>query len=148
VSPDPRKRVRLNIALYVVVLLVACACVVGGVVTWRTKSVRADAAADQERYGDVLASARAEAEAFINIRYDDAQESIDDVVAGATGFRLPEGVYETLAGLVLTRLGRIPEVGVEVRIDGWRVTVMLMDRHRIAELRLSRVVDGLPEVPA
>ena len=27
----------------------------------------------------------AEAEAFINIRYDDAQASIDDVVAGATG---------------------------------------------------------------
>jgi CBS domain containing-hemolysin-like protein len=72
----------------------------------------------------------------------------DDEVAGATGFRMPEGDYETLAGLVLTRLGRIPEVGDEVRIDGWRVTVMLMDRHRIAELRLSRVVDVPPEVPA
>ncbi len=85
VSPDPRKRVRLNIALYVVVLLVACACVVGGVLAWRTQSDRADAAAEQERYGDVLAAARAEAEAFINIRYDDAQASIDEVVAGATG---------------------------------------------------------------
>ena len=85
VSPDLRKRVRLNIALYVVVLLVACACVVGGVLTWRTQSDRADAAAEQERYGDVMAAARAEAEAFINIRYDDAQASIDDVVAGATG---------------------------------------------------------------
>ncbi len=85
VSPDPRKRVRLNIALYVAVLLVACACVVGGVLTWRTQNDRADAAAEQERYGDVMAAARAEAEAFINIRYDDAQASIDDVVAGATG---------------------------------------------------------------
>jgi len=85
VSPDPRKRVRLNIALYVVVLLVACACVVGGVVAWRTQSDRADDATEQERYGDVVASARAEAEAFINIRYDDAQASIDEVVAGATG---------------------------------------------------------------
>ncbi|HEY3753157.1 MAG TPA: transporter associated domain-containing protein, partial [Pseudonocardiaceae bacterium] len=53
-----------------------------------------------------------------------------------------EGEYETLAGLVLARLGRIPEVADEVRVDGWRVTVMLMDKHRIAELRLSRVVDN------
>jgi CBS domain containing-hemolysin-like protein len=69
----------------------------------------------------------------------------DDEVAEATGFRMPEGDYETLAGLVLARLGEIPEVGDEVRIDGWRITVMLMDRHRIAELRLSRVVDGQQE---
>jgi CBS domain containing-hemolysin-like protein len=66
----------------------------------------------------------------------------DDEVADATGFRMPEGEYETLAGLVLARLGRIPEVGDEVRVDGWRITVMLMDRHRIAQLRLSTVVDG------
>jgi CBS domain containing-hemolysin-like protein len=65
----------------------------------------------------------------------------DDEVAEATGFRMPEGEYETLAGLVLAQLGRIPEVGDEVRVDGWRITVMSMDRHRIAELRLSTVVD-------
>jgi Mce-associated membrane protein len=33
----------------------------------------------------VLTAARTEAEAFINIRYDDAEASIDEVVAGATG---------------------------------------------------------------
>ncbi len=66
----------------------------------------------------------------------------DDELADATGFRMPEGDYETLAGLVLTRLGRIPEVNDEVRIDGWRITVMRMDRHRVAELRVARI----PEV--
>ncbi|MEU7477975.1 hemolysin family protein [Lentzea sp. NPDC042327] len=60
----------------------------------------------------------------------------DDEVAEATGFRMPDGDYETLAGLVLTRLGRIPDVGDEIRVDGWRVTVMRMDRHRVAELRV------------
>jgi len=60
----------------------------------------------------------------------------DDEVAEATGFRMPEGDYETLAGLVLARLGRIPDVGDEIRVDGWRVTVMRMDRHRVAELRV------------
>jgi CBS domain containing-hemolysin-like protein len=63
----------------------------------------------------------------------------DDELADATGFRMPSGDYETLAGLVLARLGRIPEVNDEVRIDGWRITVMAMDRHRVAELRVARV---------
>ncbi|MCG8921984.1 hemolysin family protein [Lentzea sp. CC55] len=60
----------------------------------------------------------------------------DDEVAEATGFHMPEGDYETLAGLVLARLGRIPDVGDEIRVDGWRVTVMRMDKHRVADLRV------------
>lgn len=67
----------------------------------------------------------------------------DDEVAEATGFRMPDGEYETLAGMLVAHLGRIPDVGDEVKIDGWRVTVMRMDRHRVAELRLTRRgVDG------
>ncbi|SDC18555.1 hemolysin family protein [Actinokineospora iranica] len=62
-----------------------------------------------------------------------------DELAEATGFRMPDGEYETVAGLVLTQLGRIPEVNDEIRVDGWRVTVMRMDRHRVAELRVARV---------
>jgi CBS domain containing-hemolysin-like protein len=62
----------------------------------------------------------------------------DDEVADATGFQMPSGAYETLAGLVLTRLGRIPDVGEDVTVDGWRLTVMRKDRNRIAELRLAR----------
>lgn len=61
-----------------------------------------------------------------------------DEVAEATGFRMPEGEYETLAGLVLDRCGRIPSVGDEVRVDGWRLTVMRMDRKRVAELRVAK----------
>ena len=83
-SPGPRSRV-LNIVLYAAVLLVACGCVVLGVKAWQTHGERADDQAEQERYGDVLESARNEAEAFINIRYDKAQDSIDAVAAGATG---------------------------------------------------------------
>ncbi|MDQ3987903.1 MAG: hemolysin family protein [Actinomycetota bacterium] len=61
----------------------------------------------------------------------------DDELAEATGFTMPEGDYETVAGLVLDRLGRIPDVGDEVELDGWRLTVMRMDRHRVADLRLA-----------
>jgi CBS domain containing-hemolysin-like protein len=62
----------------------------------------------------------------------------DDEVVEATGFTMPDGQYETLAGLVLARLGRIPDVGDEIAVDGWRLTVMRRDRNRVAELRLAR----------
>ncbi len=58
----------------------------------------------------------------------------DDEVLDATGFRMPEGDYETIAGLLLDRLGEIPEVGATLDIDGWRLEVTGMDRHRIAEV--------------
>ncbi|MGH3751238.1 MAG: hemolysin family protein [Pseudonocardiaceae bacterium] len=61
-----------------------------------------------------------------------------DEVADAIGCVMPEGDYETVAGLMLERLGRIPDVGDEVNLDGWRLTVTRMDRHRIAELRITR----------
>ena len=74
----------------------------------------------------------------------------DDEVAEATGFDMPEGPYETLAGLVVARLGRIPAVGADVTVDGWTLTVMRRDRHRVAELRLARpdAVEGPESVPA
>ncbi|WP_028935235.1 hemolysin family protein [Pseudonocardia spinosispora] len=61
-----------------------------------------------------------------------------DELVEATGFVLPEGDYETIAGLLLERLGRIPEVGDFVDVDGWRLTVMRRERNRVAELRLAR----------
>jgi CBS domain containing-hemolysin-like protein len=69
-----------------------------------------------------------------------------DELVEATGFVLPEGDYETLAGLVLARLGRIPDVGDDVDVHEWRLTVMRRERNRIAELRLSR--RALPGPPA
>lgn len=62
-----------------------------------------------------------------------------DEIRDRTGFPMPEGDYETLAGLVLARLGRIPEVGDDLAVEGWRLTVMRRDRNRIAELRLARL---------
>ncbi|MCO1658444.1 hemolysin family protein [Pseudonocardia humida] len=67
-----------------------------------------------------------------------------DEVAEATGFAMPEGSYETLAGMVLAHLGRIPDVGDGLTVDGWRLTVMRRDRNRLAELRVARP-DTLPE---
>ncbi|SFB57769.1 Hemolysin, contains CBS domains [Amycolatopsis marina] len=63
----------------------------------------------------------------------------DDEIRELTGFRMPEGDFETIAGLVLERLGRIPDEGDELDIDGWQVSVTTMDRLRIAELCLRRL---------
>lgn len=61
-----------------------------------------------------------------------------DELAEATGFVVPDGDYETVAGLVLARLGRIPEAGDAIEVDGSRMTVTRMDNHRIDELQLTR----------
>jgi len=65
-----------------------------------------------------------------------------DEIADVTGFRMPDGDYETIAGLILERLGKIPDVGDSTDVDGWRLTVTCMDRHRIAELRVHRLTAG------
>nr|WP_131785022.1 hemolysin family protein [Protofrankia symbiont of Coriaria ruscifolia] len=60
-----------------------------------------------------------------------------DEVADLTGVRLPEGPYETVAGVILHRLGRIPEPGDQVDVDGHLLTVEEMDQHRINRIRLT-----------
>ncbi len=59
-----------------------------------------------------------------------------DEVEERTGFRMPEGRYETLAGLVLARLGRLPEPGDRVAVDGWTLIVEAMNRRRIERVTL------------
>ncbi|MVU80351.1 DUF21 domain-containing protein [Nocardia sp. ET3-3] len=75
-----------------------------------------------------------------------------DEVSRATGYDAPEGEYETLGGLVLTRLGRIPVAGDEVVLPqpthlldpdtgggGWIATVERMDGRRIDRVHIRPV---------
>jgi CBS domain containing-hemolysin-like protein len=59
-----------------------------------------------------------------------------DEVADASGLELPPGSYETVAGFVLDRLGRIPAAGDRFEHDGWTITVVEMEGLRIASLQL------------
>ncbi|HLK42737.1 MAG TPA: hemolysin family protein [Thermoleophilia bacterium] len=63
--------------------------------------------------------------------------SLDDF-AEETGMELTDGPYETLAGYIMARLGRVAEVGDRVAFDGLNLTVHAMDGRRIARVRLSR----------
>ncbi|MEG3637509.1 hemolysin family protein [Micromonospora palythoicola] len=83
-----------------------------------------------------------------------------DEVADSTGIALPEGAeYDTLSGLVMRELGRVPEVGDRLEIslpaDGENgqvppralVEVLAVDRHVADSVRLQ-VTDGHSEVTA
>ncbi|WP_460063066.1 hemolysin family protein [Streptomyces sp. YKOK-I1] len=52
------------------------------------------------------------------------------------GLQVPEGPYETLAGLVATELGRIPAVGDGVEVAGWRMDVVDASGRRAARVLL------------
>ena len=54
------------------------------------------------------------------------------------GFALPPGPYETVGGFLMAALGRLPDVGDEVRVDGWRLVVTECEGRRVAGSRCSR----------
>jgi putative hemolysin len=47
--------------------------------------------------------------------------------------------YQTLGGLVMTQLGRMPRTGDHFELPGWRFEVTEMDRQRVDKVRVSRV---------
>jgi len=57
-----------------------------------------------------------------------------DEVEEISGFRIPEGDYETLAGFMLSRFERIPQVGDQVAFEGWELKVVEMERNRVSEV--------------
>jgi Mce-associated membrane protein len=128
---------RRHIALYVATVLLACVCIVGGVLAWRTHDARERAQAQQERYGDVLVAATDEAEAFINVRYDDAQASADRVAEGATGefkkqySRSTEGVLKVLKQEKSVMEGKVLWAGV-VGVDQDSATVIAATSGTVA----------------
>lgn len=62
-----------------------------------------------------------------------------DEVEDATGWRMPEGDYSTLAGLVLAHLGHVPQVGEWVDVGDRRLMVAAMDKRRVDEVEIVRL---------
>ncbi|MFF9148004.1 hemolysin family protein [Streptomyces sp. NPDC055051] len=50
------------------------------------------------------------------------------------GLKVPDGPYETLAGVLATDLGRIPAVGDSVELGGWRLDVVDASGRRAARV--------------
>ena len=55
------------------------------------------------------------------------------------GLGIPEGDYQTLAGFILDRIGRIPDVGDALGFGDLRFTIRTMERVRIEEVELRRL---------
>ncbi|MGH8794249.1 MAG: hemolysin family protein [Stackebrandtia sp.] len=68
----------------------------------------------------------------------------EDEVAEHTGFRMPDGPYETLAGFLMAQLGHIPEFGESVDYDGWEFTVVDVERRRVEQVRVRPPDDWEP----
>jgi len=73
------------------------------------------------------------------VRIDEAEARL--------GISLPEGPYETIAGFLMDRLGRIPKRRDVVRYDGWVIRVRSMHKRRVVEVLVERDAAPAP-VPA
>ncbi|MDX3455253.1 hemolysin family protein [Streptomyces sp. ME02-8801-2C] len=58
------------------------------------------------------------------------------------GLDVPEGPYETVAGLVADLLGRIPVPGDRAELPGWRLSVRQVGHYRAERVRLIRTPDS------
>lgn len=58
------------------------------------------------------------------------------------GLRVPDGPYETLAGLIAAEIGRIPTVDDSVELEGWRIDVVDASGRRAARVLLHAPLPG------
>ena len=59
--------------------------------------------------------------------------------AELTGLTLPDGDYETVAGFLISLLGRVPAVGDHVDLGHHRLEVVVMDGRRVTRIRVSDI---------
>lgn len=136
---------RLTRTLYVLLVLLLCACALGGWRVWTERSDRADAAEQQERYGEVLDAANDLTTAFINIDYRNIQESLDAVAKLSTGefkkeYAAAGGPFEELMGQQESiRVGEVVWSGV-VSVDADSARVITATKGTVA----NKATEGKP----
>jgi putative hemolysin len=89
---------------------------------------RTPASVDRLPDGSYLVAAR------MNI--DELNEALD--------WTLPKQDYETVAGLVLATLGRIPRAGEQVPVPGYTITVMEADARRVGTVKIAPAPSTAP----
>ena len=55
--------------------------------------------------------------------------------------------YHTVAGLIITKLGRLASPGESIELDGWRYEVVRTDGRRIITIRVRAVPEARDEAP-
>ena len=60
-------------------------------------------------------------------------------VAATLDIDIPEGEYDTLGGLIMSELGRMPEENDEIICEGYKFIVEEMDERRIDRVRIEKL---------
>jgi putative hemolysin len=71
-----------------------------------------------------------------------------DELNEALDWSLPKQDYETVAGLVLATLHRIPRTGEEFQIPGYTITVLEADARRVAAVKIAPLTTSAPAAGA
>ena len=74
-------------------------------------------------------------------RVDGGMNVVD--LGDALDVELPDEAWDTVGGLVLGTLGRLPRVGDRVEVDGIVLTVTVRRGRRVVEVRVERTEDGV-----
>ncbi len=61
-------------------------------------------------------------------------EELQEIV----NIHFPQGDYETVAGLILQRTGRIPQVNETISFETFRIVIVRASRHKILEVKLIK----------
>jgi CBS domain containing-hemolysin-like protein len=96
----------------------------------------------EEIVGDIFDETDAASERELVIREVNGEWIVDgsagiDQLPEAFGITASEGHYDTIAGYLLSHLGRLPEEGESCEIEGVRFKVLEVHRHRIARLAVT-----------
>ncbi len=70
-----------------------------------------------------------------------------DEVRRDTGIQLPVGQHDSVGGLVMAALGRVPVVGDRVELDGVVLDVLAVKRHAVQSVRMSIAEPAEATVP-
>jgi len=68
----------------------------------------------------------------------DGQITLDDL-ADELSLTLPDGDYVTLGGYLFDVMGKVPDEGEEVELEGWALKIHSMEKRRIAEVLVKKV---------
>jgi magnesium and cobalt transporter len=66
----------------------------------------------------------------------------------AFGIELDDDAYDTVGGLVIHQLGRLPKRGEVVQVEGLRITVLRADSRRVHTLMVDRTPQASADVAA
>lgn len=62
-----------------------------------------------------------------------------DVVCDKFKVKLPDGEFETITGMIIDKLDRIPERNEVVEISGLRIMVLEKENHRVKKLKVEKI---------